>query len=146
VQARDLLTPFGAIKAFNLIKEKNSPTSTVVFEYEDPACTPNAITGLNALPIADMKLEVQRVPATVAQTLLQPTRSNMNIKAPPTDVPDQEPTRVLRLANMVTSDELKVRCVSFWWLHIMVVSFNRMMSLWEKSGRMWRMSVASVVR
>jgi splicing factor U2AF 65 kDa subunit len=107
------------IKAFNSIK---TPTSlSAVFEYVEAAAADGVIAGLDQLEIADNKLTVQRVPAHAAALLLQPTQSQQPQQpplpqspplkpAPPTTARDPlldlAPTKVIRLANMTTPDDL----------------------------------------
>lgn len=54
-QVKELVSPFGIIKAFNSIKTSNGTTQSAVFEYEESAAAVGAIQGLEKLEIADHK-------------------------------------------------------------------------------------------
>ncbi|KII66054.1 Splicing factor U2AF 50 kDa subunit [Thelohanellus kitauei] len=61
-QVRELLTAFGELKAFNLVKDGASGLSKgyAFCEYRDGTVTDIAISGLNGMQISDKKLVVQR--------------------------------------------------------------------------------------
>ncbi|CAM9909368.1 unnamed protein product, partial [Choristocarpus tenellus] len=94
---RELLSPFGELKRFNLLKDSTGKSKgTAVFEYSDPDRTQVALSGLAGLPVGRGKLMVQRVPAMMTATLLKP------VKVMDVDAPESvSPTPVIRLSNMV---------------------------------------------
>lgn len=61
-QVRELLSSFGQLKNFNLVKDPSTGQSKgyAFCEYVDLTATDNAIMGLNGFPIANKKLIVQR--------------------------------------------------------------------------------------
>ena len=109
-QVKELVSPFGKIKAFNLIMDPKGTTKSAAFEYEDSSVIDGAVSGLNGLPIIDNKLSVIKVPASTAQALLAPApkAAVANASDTTTELLKQMPkTRVLRMSNMVTEDDLK---------------------------------------
>jgi splicing factor U2AF subunit len=113
-QVRELVSPFGPLKAFNSIK--TAASQSAVFEYADPAAADGAIAGLDGLDIGENKLSVQRVPTHAAALLLQPAQTQAQAQAqgkPPLPpgardtLQDLPPTTVLRLSNMTTPEDLK---------------------------------------
>jgi hypothetical protein len=69
-QIMELLSAFGELKTFNLMKdEKGVSLGSAVFEYKEAAQTDVALKGLNGLDIGDNKLSVVRAPATPGLTL-----------------------------------------------------------------------------
>lgn len=121
-QIKELFTPFGALKAFNVIKA--GATQSAVFEYVDSALTDGVVGGMNGLEIADHKLSVQRIPASSAAVLLQPSAAapappagappapppQSTAAAPSSSQPDelasQPPSTVIRMSNMTTPEDL----------------------------------------
>lgn len=134
-QIRELFTPFGELKAFNVIKAASGQTQSAVFEYVNQALTDGVVGGMNNLDIADHKISVQRIPASSAALLLQPTAVSVPAAAtaptstavaaagtaqvaalgtPPTSspsVPDAlesyPPSTVVRMSNMTTDEDLR---------------------------------------
>ena len=133
-QIRELFTPFGELKAFNVIKAASGQTQSAVFEYVNQALTDGVVGGMNNLDIADHKISVQRIPASSAAVLLQPTAVSVpaTVAAPtPTAVaavgpavaalgppvasasttPDAlesyPPSTVVRMSNMTTDEDLR---------------------------------------
>jgi hypothetical protein len=102
-QVRELVSPFGALKAFNSIKTSSGTTQAAVFEYEDPNAAEGAIGGLDKLEIADHRLSVTRVPAHAAGLLLQPKEVARFVPQVAVELP---PTPVIRLSNMTTPEDL----------------------------------------
>jgi splicing factor U2AF subunit len=109
---KELISTFGELKAFNLIKTGAGSTQTAIVEYTDAALTDAAIAGLNMLDIAGYKLQSTRVPAAQAALLIQPVAPSKP-PAPPAPVPeardpleDMLPTSVIRLSNMTTPEDL----------------------------------------
>ncbi|KAG0330001.1 U2 small nuclear RNA auxiliary factor 2 [Podila humilis] len=116
-QVIELLTAFGELKAFNLVKEGNVGASKgfAFCEYVDPNLTDVACQGLNNMMLGEKKLVVQRAsvgssrqggqngPAGGANAIaLHP-----NLKLPSSGPIDVVPTEVLQLLNMVSPEELE---------------------------------------
>ncbi|CAM9137815.1 unnamed protein product [Ectocarpus sp. 6 AP-2014] len=100
---RELLSPFGELKKFNLLKDSSGKSKgTAVFEYTDMENGQLALSGLSGLPVGKGKLMVQRVPAMMAATLLKPVK----VKEVEDEQDNVEPTCVVRLSNMVEVEEL----------------------------------------
>ena len=61
-QVKELLTSFGQLKAFNLVKDTTTGLSKgyAFAEYLDGGITDQAIAGLNGMQLGDKKLIVQR--------------------------------------------------------------------------------------
>lgn len=110
-QVKELLTSFGPLKAFNLVKDSATSLSKgyAFCEYVDICATDQAVAGLNGMQLGDKKLIVQR--ASVGAKNANPTTV---IEAPVTlQVPGLQrlqtsgvPTEVLCLLNMVMPEEL----------------------------------------
>ncbi|KAL6477119.1 hypothetical protein MHYP_G00156180 [Metynnis hypsauchen] len=108
---KELLTSFGPLKAFNLVKDSATSLSKgyAFCEYVDIAATDQAVAGLNGMQLGDKKLIVQR--ASVGAKNANPTAI---IETPVTlQVPGLQrlqnsglPTEVLCLLNMVMPEEL----------------------------------------
>ena len=91
-----------------------------MFEYADTCVTEMALKGLNGLPLGDVKLSLQRVPAQMAQVLLQPVAKptvepTVSVKdsaaEPTTSTADASllavpPATVIRLGNLSTVSDL----------------------------------------
>lgn len=120
-QIKELFTPFGELKAFNLIKTPAGQAQSAVFEFVNPDVTDGVVSGMNKLDIAGNKLSVQRVPLSSAAVLLKPTsNSNSSPKAvqgvngsPPensdeieNELKDIVSSPVIRLSNMTTDEDL----------------------------------------
>ncbi|CAN0056494.1 unnamed protein product, partial [Discosporangium mesarthrocarpum] len=110
-QVRELLSPFGELQRFNLLKASaalqallyGKSKGTAVFEYKDEDSTQVALSGLAGLPVGKGKLMVQRVPAMMTATLLKPVKPIDNTESPEAAAPSP----VIRLSNMVTLEELE---------------------------------------
>ncbi|XP_056871841.1 splicing factor U2AF 65 kDa subunit-like isoform X1 [Takifugu flavidus] len=110
-QVKELLTSFGPLKAFNLVKDSATSLSKgyAFCEYVDVSATDQAVAGLNGMQLGDKKLIVQR--ASVGAKNANPSAI---IEAPVTlQVPGLQrlqnsgmPTEVLCLLNMVMPEEL----------------------------------------
>ncbi|XP_068581903.1 splicing factor U2AF 65 kDa subunit-like isoform X4 [Cebidichthys violaceus] len=110
-QVKELLTSFGPLKAFNLVKDSATSLSKgyAFCEYVDVGATDQAVAGLNGMQLGDKKLIVQR--ASVGAKNANPTSI---IETPVTlQVPGLQrlqnsgiPTEVLCLLNMVMPEEL----------------------------------------
>ncbi|XP_034045801.1 splicing factor U2AF 65 kDa subunit-like isoform X2 [Thalassophryne amazonica] len=110
-QVKELLTSFGPLKAFNLVKDSATSLSKgyAFCEYVDVGATDQAVAGLNGMQLGDKKLIVQR--ASVGAKNTNPAAI---IETPVTlQVPGLQrlqnsgmPTEVLCLLNMVMPEEL----------------------------------------
>ncbi|KAL5244381.1 hypothetical protein ACI65C_011791 [Semiaphis heraclei] len=108
-QVKELLTSFGQLKAFNLVKDAATGLSKgyAFCEYADVVMTDQAIAGLNGMQLGEKKLIVQRASigaknpglGQVPVTIQVPGLTVVGSAGPPTEV--------LCLLNMVTPDELK---------------------------------------
>ncbi|KAL4132145.1 hypothetical protein QTP88_009352 [Uroleucon formosanum] len=108
-QVKELLTSFGQLKAFNLVKDAATGLSKgyAFCEYVDVVMTDQAIAGLNGMQLGEKKLIVQRASigaknpglGQVPVTIQVPGLTVVGTAGPPTEV--------LCLLNMVTPDELK---------------------------------------
>uniref|UniRef100_W5MY30 Splicing factor U2AF subunit n=1 Tax=Lepisosteus oculatus TaxID=7918 RepID=W5MY30_LEPOC len=113
-QVKELLTSFGPLKAFNLVKDSATSLSKgyAFCEYVDVSVTDQAVAGLNGMQLGDKKLIVQR--ASVGAKNANPVSVSAIIEAPVTlQVPGLQalqntgiPTEVLCLLNMVMPEEL----------------------------------------
>ncbi|EGZ21173.1 hypothetical protein PHYSODRAFT_488481 [Phytophthora sojae] len=99
-QVKELVEPFGALKSFTLVKDTATGASmgSALFEYEDDSVTAQAVEGLNGLSIGGILLSVQCQPASGAA-----------LPAAPGATPnfEDQPSAVLKMANMVSIDELR---------------------------------------
>ncbi|XP_078081468.1 splicing factor U2AF 65 kDa subunit-like isoform X1 [Mustelus asterias] len=112
-QVKELLTSFGPLKAFNLVKDSATSLSKgyAFCEYVDVNVTDQAIAGLNGMQLGDKKLIVQR--ASVGAKNANPSaiiQTPVTVQVP--GLPSMQaqntglPTDVLCLLNMVSPDEL----------------------------------------
>ncbi len=110
-QVKELLTSFGQLRAFNLVKDSATGLSKgyAFCEYVDVTITDQAIAGLNGMQLGDKKLIVQRASVGAKNT------AAMNVAPVQIQVPGiagsinagpGNPTEVLCLLNMVTPEEL----------------------------------------
>merc|ERR1712227_202442 len=113
-QVREILTSFGQLKAFNLVKDTatNLSKGYAFCEYADPQITDTAIAGLNGMQLGDKKLIVQR--ASIGKTATGQEGPRVHPDAKVTlQVPglhavqgQNNATEVLCLMNMITEEEL----------------------------------------
>jgi len=102
-QVRELLTMFGELRSFNLVKDSAAGLSKgyAFCEFVDTGITDIAIAGLNGMPLGDKKLIVQR--ASVGSKTMP-----AQLSIPGVDLSKAiMATNVLCLMNMVTADELE---------------------------------------
>lgn len=123
-QIKELFTPFGELKAFNLIKAPTGSSQSAVFEYVNHDLTDHVVDGMNKLDLGGTKLSVQRVPMSSASLLLKPTvvSESQSLSSKSTDM--LQPTTsslsyeeeklqvypqscVIRLSNMTTQEDLE---------------------------------------
>jgi len=105
-QVKELLTSFGQLRAFNLVKDVTSGLSKgyAFAEYLDHMVTDQAIAGLNGMQLGDKKLIVQR--ASVGSKALLGVPAQIQVPGMANMGPGTA-TEVLCLLNMVVEDELK---------------------------------------
>uniref|UniRef100_A0A667Y3D7 Splicing factor U2AF subunit n=1 Tax=Myripristis murdjan TaxID=586833 RepID=A0A667Y3D7_9TELE len=113
-QVKELLTSFGPLKAFNLVKDSATGLSKgyAFCEYVDVNLNDQAIAGLNGMQLGDKKLLVQR--ASVGSknaTLTSINQTPVTLQVPGlmnSSVTQMGglPTEVLCLMNMVAPEEL----------------------------------------
>ncbi|KAI2655375.1 Splicing factor U2AF 65 kDa subunit [Labeo rohita] len=113
-QVKELLTSFGPLKAFNLVKDSATGLSKgyAFCEYVDVNISDQAIAGLNGMQLGDKKLLVQRASVGSKNTTL----TGINQTPVTLQVPGLVnssvtqmggiPTEVLCLMNMVAPEEL----------------------------------------
>lgn len=114
LQVKELLTSFGPLKAFSLVKDSATGLSKgyAFSEYLDPSITDQACAGLNGMQLGDKKLIVQRasVGAKNAQQQ-QPTATPIQLQIPGLNINTMSSagpaTEVLCLMNMVVPEELE---------------------------------------
>ncbi|XP_054477722.1 U2 small nuclear RNA auxiliary factor 2a isoform X1 [Anoplopoma fimbria] len=112
-QVKELLTSFGPLKAFNLVKDSATGLSKgyAFCEYVDVNLNDQAIAGLNGMQLGDKKLLVQR--ASVGSknaTLTSINQTPVTLQVPGLNSSVTQmgglPTEVLCLMNMVAPEEL----------------------------------------
>ncbi|XP_057691042.1 U2 small nuclear RNA auxiliary factor 2a isoform X3 [Corythoichthys intestinalis] len=112
-QVKELLTSFGPLKAFNLVKDSATGLSKgyAFCEYVDVNLNDQAIAGLNGMQLGDKKLLVQR--ASVGSknaTLTSINQTPVTLQVPGLNSTVTQmgglPTEVLCLMNMVAPEEL----------------------------------------
>ncbi|KAG3174000.1 hypothetical protein PI126_g579 [Phytophthora idaei] len=99
-QVKELVEPFGKLKSFTLVKDTVTGASlgNALFEYEDSDVAAQAVEGLNGLSIGGIMLSVQRQPPSSGAAVALPSAA-FN--------PEDQPSPVLKMANMVSIDELR---------------------------------------
>ncbi|XP_077387198.1 splicing factor U2AF 65 kDa subunit-like isoform X2 [Festucalex cinctus] len=111
-QVKELLTSFGPLKAFNLVKDSATSLSKgyAFCEYVDVGATDQAVSGLNGMQLGDKKLIVQRasvgaknanLPSIIETPVLLQVPGLQRVQSC-----DGVATQVLCLLNMVVPDEL----------------------------------------
>ncbi|XP_019905566.2 splicing factor U2AF 65 kDa subunit-like isoform X2 [Esox lucius] len=113
-QVKELLTSFGPLKAFNLVKDSATGLSKgyAFCEYVDVNLNDQAIAGLNGMQLGDKKLLVQRASVGAKNAALTGmSQTPVTLQVPglmPTSVASLGglPTEVLCLMNMVAVEEL----------------------------------------
>lgn len=131
-QVKELLTAFGPLKAFNLVKDTATGNSKgyAFFEYLDASVTDRACQGLNGMKLGDKTLLVQRANIGAKQDgtgglIMMPmdpsgmlnaspsAASLLNLQVPAATLLSgmllgqaQAETRVLQLLNLVRPEEL----------------------------------------
>lgn len=111
-QVKELLTSFGPLKAFNLVKDSATGLSKgyAFCEYVDPNITDQACAGLNGMQLGDKKLIVQRA-SVGAKNAQNANQQPVQIQVPGLNINQIQaagpPTEVLCLMNMVVPEELE---------------------------------------
>ncbi|KAJ3262265.1 hypothetical protein HK103_002678 [Boothiomyces macroporosus] len=116
-QVMELLTPFGELKSFNLVKDSNGVSKGFAFcEYLQPEITDLACEGLHGLELGDKKLIVQRASVGASKLpMIDGALPGAGLGRPilPIEIlgangmKPAEPTHVLMMLNMVTGDDLE---------------------------------------
>ncbi|KAJ7583286.1 hypothetical protein C8J56DRAFT_953563 [Mycena floridula] len=113
-QVQELLTSFGPLRAFNLVKESgaNQSKGFAFFEYMDPSVTDVAIQSLNGMELAEKFLVVQRA-SVGAKGEGIPGMPEMYQQYPeiprpimPAGENNTAEARILLMLNMVTPEDL----------------------------------------
>jgi len=102
-QVKELLSTFGELRAFNLVKDSATGLSKgyAFCEYVDVGITDVAIAGMSGMQLGDKKLIVQR--ASVGSKTMP-----AQLQIPGFDLNKEVvPTNVLCLMNMVSAEELQ---------------------------------------
>ncbi|XP_061771294.1 U2 small nuclear RNA auxiliary factor 2a isoform X2 [Nerophis ophidion] len=112
-QVKELLTSFGPLKAFNLVKDSATGLSKgyAFCEYVDVNLNDQAIAGLNGMQLGDKKLLVQRASVgskNATLTTINQTPVTLQVPGLNSSVTQMGglPTEVLCLMNMVAPEEL----------------------------------------
>ncbi|KAG5842500.1 hypothetical protein ANANG_G00178290 [Anguilla anguilla] len=113
-KVKELLTSFGPLKAFNLVKDSATGLSKgyAFCEYVDVNLNDQAIAGLNGMQLGDKKLLVQRASVgakNAALTSINQTPVTLQVPGLMNSSVVQMgglPTEVLCLMNMVAPEEL----------------------------------------
>ncbi|KAJ1918786.1 hypothetical protein H4219_002405 [Mycoemilia scoparia] len=117
-QVIELLSTFGELRSFNLVKDNLTGMSRgfAFCEYLDTNITDVACQGLNGMELGDRRLVVQRASIGARQNNPPPGMNpalGAGPMAPPPLIPagmssaGGEPTNILQLLNMVTPEELQ---------------------------------------
>lgn len=110
-QVKELLSSFGPLRSFNLVKDLSTGLSKgyAFAEYADPTLTDSAIAGLNGMQLGDKKLVVQ-LASVGAKGPSYNSAQPVAIQVPGMNLLQQGPgpaTEILVLMNMVVPEELK---------------------------------------
>ncbi|KAI9669333.1 MAG: hypothetical protein M1831_000369 [Alyxoria varia] len=108
-QITELLTSFGELKAFVLVKDTGTDQSKgIAFcEFSESSTTDIAVEGLNGMELGEQQLKVQRASIGSAQAAgMGAMGVNAMSMLAGTTSGDLEQGRVIQLLNMVTTDEL----------------------------------------
>lgn len=128
VQIRELLESFGPLRGFDLVKDRDTGNSKGYgfCVYEDQAATDVACAALNGLKMGDKTLTVRRATISSGQvkseqdTILAQAQQHIALQKMALQVgglnlpgigvgpvaPEEEPTKVLCLSEVITADEL----------------------------------------
>ncbi|XP_039252899.1 splicing factor U2AF 50 kDa subunit-like isoform X2 [Styela clava] len=110
-QVKELLTSFGPLRAFNLVKDSATALSKgyAFCEYVDATITDQAIAGLNGMQLGEKKLIVQRASVGAKTGLMNMLSTPVTLQVPGLVTAAQQGpvTEVICLLNMVTPEELQ---------------------------------------
>lgn len=111
-QVKELLGAFGKLKAFYLVRDPGAALSKGYgfCEYVDHSVTDKAIAGLNELQLGDKAIAARRATPGMDTDSIDPAEAAlqaMNLPGSGLALPQNDPTRVLVLKNMVTEEELR---------------------------------------
>jgi len=106
---KELLSSFGVLRAFNLVKDQNTGMSKgfAFAEFMDPSVNDQAIAGLNGMQLGEKKLAVQMASIGAKQMLNPMAPAQVQVPGINLAQGAGPATEVLCLMNMVTVDELK---------------------------------------
>lgn len=107
-QVSELLTAFGPLRSFVLVKDQSSLESRGIafFEYADAATTAIAVEGLDGTELGDAVIQVKLASVGITQAAgLEMNVNAMSMFAGTTST-DLAEGRVLQLLNMVSPEEL----------------------------------------
>lgn len=107
-QITELLTSFGELKNFVVMKDKTTGESRgIAFcEYKDPSVTKIAVEALNGMELGEAAMKVRLASVGVQQVSGEMTVNAMGMMAATPQNADSELGRVLCLMNMITPEEL----------------------------------------
>lgn len=108
-QVQELLTSFGQLKSFNLVKDYNTGLSKgyAFAEYKDSPTTDQAIAGLNGMQLGEKRLVIQRASKGAKSMVAAGGPAQLQVPGMPGGVVGTgQPTEVLCLLNMVVAEEL----------------------------------------
>lgn len=110
-QVKELLTSFGPLRAFNLVKDSATSLSKgyAFCEYVDPNITDQSIAGLNGMQLGEKKLIVQRASVGAKTGMMNMLTTPVTLQVPGLMSASQQGpvTEVICLLNMVTPEELQ---------------------------------------
>jgi len=109
LQVKELLSSFGVLRAFNLVKDQNTGMSKgfAFAEFMDPSVNDQAIAGLNGMQLGEKKLAVQMASIGAKQMLNPMAPAQVQVPGINLAQGAGPATEVLCLMNMVTVDELR---------------------------------------
>ncbi|GAB7364121.1 hypothetical protein MBLNU230_g4673t1 [Neophaeotheca triangularis] len=108
-QVRELLSPFGELKNFVLVKDTSSGASRgIAFaEYRDAkTSTDIAIKGVDGMELGEKPLKMQRASIGIQQGPAEMSVGAMSMMAATKQDEGADTSRVIKLMNMVTAGEL----------------------------------------
>lgn len=84
-------------------------SQTAIIEYETSEASDAAVAGLSGIAFGELKLLLQRIPQSMANMLLQPSKSTEKHRQEKVSNPllDMPPTSALQLSNMIAADDLR---------------------------------------
>ncbi len=103
VDVKALLAPFGTLRSFNMLKDKEGTSKGIaIFEFDDRTQALLAVKGLANLDVGGKRLSIQEIPANQAAMLLRPATTAAPAGGAKTG--EEGLSVVIRLENMLTAD------------------------------------------